>query len=92
MEHIKLLRIPRPLLTLLCFVTCVTLSGCGSLSSIVDPHKTNYVLCSEASAGGVVSVIKGGASSCKVTAHGEGAINYEVRLENGQCFCEASDS
>ncbi len=92
MEHYELLSGRRARLMFLCVVTCVTLSGCGSLSSIVDPQKTNYVLCSEASAGGVVSVIKGGASSCKLTAHGEGALNYEVRLENGQCFCEASDS
>lgn len=69
---------------------CLLLTGCGTIGSISNPEDTDFVVVSQSEAGGVVKMIKGSTSVCKLSKHGVTGLNYKIQFENGECKVEAS--
>lgn len=67
------------------------LTGCGTTASMKDFSSTGFVMASQGEAGGIWKVIKGAASYCKMTTHGDGPKNYRITLVGGVCTIDIQE-
>ncbi len=63
----------------------IVLSACGSVSSYKNSDDTDFVLISQAKAGGVYKLLSGDVRTCKLTDHGVTGLNYSIEFRNGEC-------
>lgn len=65
------------------------LAGCGTIDSIKNSHNTDFVLVSQSQAGGIVKLVKGQVTTCKLSKHGVTGLDYVLSFDNGKCVVEA---
>lgn len=64
------------------------LAGCGSTASVDSPEDAAFFLISHGKANGVMSVLGGGVSYCKVTQYNVGGSDYLVDVQYDGNKCE----
>lgn len=70
-------------------VLCIALTACGTSSTLRGDQETDYILGSYSKAGGVVKLIQGSTSACKVTLHGMDEVAVELTFDADGCSIEA---
>ena len=65
------------------------LTGCGTVDSIKNSDKTDFVLISHSAAGGAYKLIRGQTAACKLSMHGITGLSYEITVKTGECTVQA---
>ncbi|HXK56873.1 MAG TPA: hypothetical protein PLZ16_09520 [Gammaproteobacteria bacterium] len=74
---------------LLLIFALLTMTGCGTVDSIKNSDKTDFVLVSHSQAGGAYKLIRGQTAACKLSMHGITGLNYQITVKDGECVVEA---
>ncbi|MCB1689606.1 MAG: hypothetical protein KDI33_14020 [Halioglobus sp.] len=67
----------------------LAIAGCGTVDSIKNSDKTDFVLISHSAAGGAYKLIRGQTAACKLSMHGITGLSYEITVKTGECTVQA---